>query len=241
MRSLNRYVSQTSYMLFLTLPMSIIGFTLTVTFTLLGLVLSPLWIGLPLLHAAIRASHGMMRFDLSLQRELLAPAVIEGRPEPALLAPFRFRDMFTQPSLYAPVLYWTLKLPLAVFQFAFAVIFPLCGACIVLSPVVYIVLAQYGIEIFNDDIVMNVLLPAFTAYQRSLVASGIGLIMLLIGIAVLNGFAKASVRLLNGLGIAAAPPVQASAVTAMDNTAPTSSSYPPIESYMYNKEEAFSG
>ncbi|WP_438447031.1 sensor domain-containing protein [Gorillibacterium sp. sgz5001074] len=256
MKGINRYVSQTSYMLFFTLPMSIIGFVLTVTFTALGLALTPIGIGLPLLHAAIRAAHGMMRFDLGLQRELLAPAAVQGRPEPAELGSFRFRDMFTQARLYAPLLYWMMKLPLAVFQFASAVIFPLCGACMMISPAVYIILARYGIDLYHDDLVMNVLLTELTDYQRYWVVSGIGLVMVLIGLGVLNGLAKAAVRLLNGLG--AAPSGQASGGTIRETApireaAPISetlmireepaadSSYPSLDSYLRGKEEAFSG
>lgn len=235
-------------MLFFTLPMSIIGFVLTVTFTVLGLVLSPVGIGLPLLHASIRAAHGMMKFDLDLQRELLSPAATEGWPEPAELGPFRFRDMFTQARLYAPVLYWTMKLPLACFQFAFTVMFPLCGAGIILFPVIYTVLSSYGIEIekYSGDYVMNVLLPTLTADQRSWVAFGVGLAMVVIGGGVLNGLAKASVRLLNGLGAAA--PGQAIMASVGETgrvnviEAPAAATgYPSLDSYVYGKEEAFSG
>ncbi|MDF2716793.1 MAG: hypothetical protein K0R28_3718 [Paenibacillus sp.] len=203
MKSLNRYRKQTLYMLFVTLPFSIIGFVLSVTFTALGLALTPLWIGLPILHATLRASRGMMRFDLSLQRGLLAPAVIETLPSPAAPSEFRYRDMFTQAKLYAPLLYWLVKLPTAVLQFAAAVVLPLCGACIVLSPLVYVVLSRYGIEIFTDDLVLDVLLPTLTAYQRSWIASGIGLAMVLVGIGVLSGLAASSVRWLGGLSAAA--------------------------------------
>jgi hypothetical protein len=203
MKSLSRYRKQTLYMLFVTLPFSIIGFVLSVTFTALGLALTPLWIGLPILHATLRASRGMMRFDLSLQRGLLAPGVIETLPPPAAPIEFRFRDMFTQGKLYAPLLYWLLKLPTAVLQFAAAVALPLCGACIVLSPLVYVVLSRYGIEIFTDDLVLDVLLPTLTAYQRSWIASGIGLAMVLVGIGVLRGLAASSVQWLGGLSAAA--------------------------------------
>lgn len=203
MKSLNRYRKQTLYMLFLTLPISIIGFVLTVTFTALGLALTPLWIGLPILHATLRAAHGFMRFDLELQRRLLSPAAAEELPAPAVPDTFRYRDMFTQSKRYAPLLYWLLKLPIAVLQFAAAVVLPLCGTCIILSPLVYIVLSRYGIEIFNDDIVLNVLLPTLTAYQRSWIASGIGLAMVLVGFVVLNGTSASSVRWLGGLSAAA--------------------------------------
>ncbi|WP_158289596.1 sensor domain-containing protein [Paenibacillus flagellatus] len=207
MKTMRRYGRQTLYMLFITLPFSIIAFVVSTTFAVVGLALTPLWIGLPILQGALIAARRLMAFDLDLQRRLTAvdPDGAES-PIPAY-EPIRYRDLFTQGRLYAPLLYWLLKLPIAVLQFAAAVVLPVAGVAVMLSPLVYIVLARYGIDIFADDVVMDILLPALSPYQRSWVASGIGLVLASAGIVVLNNAAKGSVRWLSGLTVPAERPI----------------------------------
>lgn len=200
MKWFTRYRKQTGYMLFVALPLSIVGFTLSTVWISLGLALSLLWIGLPLLRAGLRFSHAFMRSDLSLQRGLLSPAQLETIPlAPDVPGEIRYRDMFSQPALYTPLLYWLLKLPVAVLQFSLALIFPLCGLAITLSPLVYYVLNQYGIPAFQDEVFFNVLLPMLDPFERSWVASGIGFVMVLSGIGLLGEVALGGNRWLGAL------------------------------------------
>lgn len=218
MKWFSRYRKQTGYMLFATLPLGIVGFTLSTVWISLGLALSLLWIGLPLLRAGLRFSHAFMRFDLSLQRSLLSPARLETMPlPPDVPGEIRYRDMFSLPALYTPLLYWLLKLPVAVLQFALAVIFPLCGLAITLSPLVYYVLNQYGIPAFQDDLFFDVLLPMLDPFERSWVASGIGFVMVLSGIGLLGEVALGGNRWLGALAARPGTNPAAPAATSADD------------------------
>lgn len=188
---LSRYCNQTIYMLLLALPLALIGFILSVTLLALGIVLTPLLIGLPILKLAIATANGLMRFDLGLQHNA-APAKMNFRYMEAASrqAPVTYKSLFVSLQPYTPIGYWVAKLPIAVLQFAVAAVFPVTCFVTMLSPVIYTVLKQFDIVLFENDLFMNALAPAWTPFERSWIAGGLGLAMLVLGIAVLNGCAR---------------------------------------------------
>jgi hypothetical protein len=183
---IGRYASQTLYMLFVTLPLSIIGFVLSVTLTALGFGLTPLLIGLPILKMSVHLSHALMMADARRIRMLLPEKYAASLPYQHAFGPFTFKDLFTSTTPYIPLSYWLVKLPAAVLQFAAAVILPLAGTAALLSPVVYLVLKQYDIEIYADDDVFNTIFPMLSPLERSYIGSGVGLLFILIGWGVLS-------------------------------------------------------
>ncbi|PWW05254.1 putative sensor protein [Paenibacillus cellulosilyticus] len=183
---IGRYASQTLYMLFITLPLSIISFVLSVTLTALGFGLTPLLIGLPILKMSVHLSHALMMADARRIRMLLPEKYAAALPYQHAFGPFSYKDLFTSTAPYFPLTYWLVKLPASVLQFAAAVTFPLVGTAALLSPVVYLVLKQYDIEIYQDDVVFNTIFPMLSPLERSYVGSGVGLLFLLIGWSVLS-------------------------------------------------------
>ncbi|GMK37883.1 hypothetical protein PCCS19_09370 [Paenibacillus sp. CCS19] len=182
---IGRYVSQTIYMLFITLPLSIIGFVLSVTLTALGFGLTPLLIGLPILKLSVHLSHVLMMEDARRVRMLLPEKYAAALPYKHAFGPFTYKDLFTSTAPYLPLSYWLVKLPAAVLQFAAAAVLPLSGIAALLSPVVYLVLKQYDIEIYQDDVVMDTIFPMLSPLERSYIGSGVGLVFILIGWSVL--------------------------------------------------------
>lgn len=178
---LGRYIERTLYMLFITLPLTIVGFVLSVTLTALGFGLTPLLIGLPILKAAAYVSHLLMLADVYRTRRLM-PTTANGSALPSVpFGPFTYRDMFTSSAPYVPLMYWVFKLPAAIVQFTAAVVFPLSGAAMLLTPVVYLVLDRFGIPILQDDIVFDTLFPNLEPLQRSYIGTGVGALFILIG------------------------------------------------------------
>ncbi|MBD3921839.1 sensor domain-containing protein [Paenibacillus sp. PR3] len=183
---LGRYVSQTIYMLFITLPLSIIGFVLSVTLTALGFGLTPLLIGLPILKLSVHLSHALMMADARRVRMLLPEKYAAALPYQHAFGPFTYKDLFTSTAPYLPLSYWLVKLPAAVLQFAAAAVLPLSGIAALLSPVVYLVLKQYDIEIYQDDVVMDTIFPMLSPLERSYIGSGVGVVFILVGWGVLS-------------------------------------------------------
>jgi|GEM_PF-1154340 len=183
---IGRYVSQTIYMLFITLPLSIIGFVLSVTLTALGFGLTPLLIGLPILKLSVHLSHALMMADAHRVRMLLPEKYAAALPYQHAFGPFTYKDLFTSTAPYLPLSYWLVKLPAAVLQFAAAAVLPLSGIAALLSPVVYLVLKQYDIVIFQDDVVMDTIFPMLSPLERSYIGSGVGLVFILVGWGVLS-------------------------------------------------------
>lgn len=183
---LGRFASQTLYMLFITLPLSIIGFVLSVMLTALGFGLTPLLIGLPILKISVHLSHALMMADTRRVRMLLPEKYAAALPYQHTFGPFSYKDLFTSTAPYFPLTYWLVKLPAAVLQFAAAAALPLAGTAALLSPVVYLILKQYDIEIYQDDVVFNTIFPMLSPLERSYVGSGVGLLFILIGWSVLS-------------------------------------------------------
>ncbi|MWC29727.1 sensor domain-containing protein [Paenibacillus sp. MMS18-CY102] len=179
--ALGRYMIQAIYMLLVTLPLSIIGFTLSVTLIALGFGLTPLLIGLPLLKLAVHLSHALMMEDVRRTRGILPAKAANAVPSQHAFGPFTYRELLTTTAPYVPLGYWLGKLPAAIGQFTAAVVFPICGTAMLFSPAVYLILERYGIPSFQDDVVFDVLMPALTGLQRAYVATGLGAVFILIG------------------------------------------------------------
>ena len=179
--ALARYMIQTIYMLLVTLPLSIIGFTLSVTLIALGFGLVPLLIGLPLLKLAVHISHALMMEDVRRTRGILSAKAATAVPHQHAFGPFTYRELLTTSAPYVPLGYWLGKLPAAIGQFTAAVVFPVCGTAMLFSPAVYLILDRYGIPSFQDDVVFDVLTPALSGIQRAYIGSVIGIVFVMIG------------------------------------------------------------
>lgn len=188
------FLLKMQYFLITTLPLGILGFAFAVIFGIAGIALTPIGIGIPILYVALVGSRRLMSLD---------EQVLKGGPdrpggtridmEEAAAKP-AMRQVLLSAESYLPLLYWLLKLPLSILQFTLAVAFPVSGFVLLFAPFIHwAALHGYGYELFNNDVVMDMLLPMATPAQRSYVVAGLGLIWFLIGFYAVNRMFRASV------------------------------------------------
>lgn len=189
------FLLKMQYFVVTTLPLGILGFVFAVTFGLVGVVLTPLGIGIPILYVALIGSRALLSLDAQALQGgsgLRGEAAVEAADTAAKPG---MRQVLLSVESYLPLLYWLLKLPLSIIQFTLAVAFPVSGFVLLFAPLVYWAALQgYGYELFNNDIVMDVLLPMASPAQRSYAVAGLGLIWFLVGFYVVNRMFSASVR-----------------------------------------------
>ncbi|WP_037818276.1 sensor histidine kinase, partial [Streptomyces sp. NRRL B-12105] len=151
-----RSLREFSYLM-LSLPLSIIMFTLAVTMVSLGAGLLVTFVGVPLLAATLATCRGFGTLERARARALLGLDV--GEPEP--LRP-RERGvlawtgaMFRSGSSWRHLLYALLHLPWAVFAFAVALSFWAYGWAMLTYPLWFWVFpmwaGQGGIQLFGDE------------------------------------------------------------------------------------------
>lgn len=186
------------------LPEGILSFSLVLVGSILGISLLIVWIGIPVLVATLTAARVMLREEARLNGDGKAHA--SWIPLAADQWASGLRDAFTPGSwraligllqegeTYSALLYGLLRLPVGIISFTLAVVLPAVAVGVVLTPLSYII----NTEMFSFDIValewadwIHIpLLSDMTPFQRSWVASGIGLVLVLLLPPLFRGLGK---------------------------------------------------
>ncbi|MBB6732529.1 sensor domain-containing protein [Cohnella zeiphila] len=128
--------------------------------------------------------------------EALGGQVAIGSPQHEAGSPWRqWLRTLAQPRGYFAVFYNIAQFPLSIALFCLSVVLPAVVFGLMLAPAAYKVSSYlYGYELFQDDVVFNLLLPPLSPFQRSLVVAGIGLLLFLF----LSAMLRACGRLYEG-------------------------------------------
>ncbi|WP_159882160.1 sensor domain-containing protein [Paenibacillus puerhi] len=198
------FLIKMQYFLVTTLPLGVLGFAFAVTFFALGVALTPLGIGIPILYFALLGCKRLQELDAqALGRKETRKEEFGYLDEPQTPAEGKrgMKAVLLSLESYLPVAYWILKLPISLVQFVLAVAFPVAGFILLFAPLVYLAAAQwYGFNLFADDLVMDKLLPMASPQERSYVVAGVGLVWFLIGIYLVNRMFRASIWFANAWG-----------------------------------------
>ncbi|MEK8132283.1 sensor domain-containing protein [Paenibacillus filicis] len=198
------FLIKMQYFLVMTLPLGILGFAFTIVFFTLGVALTPIGIGIPILYFALIGCRRLQDLDARALGRPDQPGEFDPSGETAQGQQDgmgRMKAVLLSLESYLPVLYWIIKLPLSIIQFVLAVTFPVVGIILLFAPLVYMAAAQwYGYDLFSGDMVMDMLLPMATPQQRSYVVAGIGFVWFLLGIYVVNRMFRASIWFVGAWG-----------------------------------------
>ncbi|MBB6672894.1 sensor domain-containing protein [Cohnella nanjingensis] len=176
-------------MLLLALPRGIAMFVVAVAGICIGLTLSIIGIGIPILAGTLSWLSKMKqdderRWDSWRLGAKAAPATIgaaaaddDGQPSSAWRSWF---GTILRPQSIRAAGYAILQFPISIAMFVVAVTIPATVFALIVSPAAYKVsMYLYHFELFNDTEVMQMLLPPLSPFERSLVVAGIGFFLLL--------------------------------------------------------------
>ncbi|CAI6041968.1 sensor domain-containing protein [Cohnella sp. JJ-181] len=186
------------------LPLGVVMFVLTLTGVVLGLSLAIVGIGIPILAATLTWS------ALRMQRENqrwsawragapipeAAGAALQQAPggEPASAARTSWRGWFRalgNPQGYRAAAHQLLGFPLRIALFVVSLVVPLSVFAVMLAPAAFKVSDYLYGYVLYDDATMNMLLPPLSPFERSLVVSGIGVVLMLFVPALLRACGRA--------------------------------------------------
>lgn len=170
----------------MSLPKGIVAFVIAVTGICVSLPLIIVWIGIPLLAVTLAACSGMMRREESAVNNWMRGE--ELKPEYANAStPLHgsgWRSLFFllgQGQTYRGLLYSVAQLPIGITGFTLAVVLPATAFGILLSPIAYWVSDRFfSFDLFSFDSTLFFLLPDLSSYERSWIAAGIGLVLVLL-------------------------------------------------------------
>ncbi|MHA6531831.1 sensor domain-containing protein [Paenibacillus sp. BAC0078] len=173
-------------MLVMSLPKGIAAFVIAVAGICVSVPLIILWIGLPLLAATLAVCRRMM-----VQEEQVVEGWIRGdhgQPErtddPEPQRRDGWRSLFTllgQGQTYRGIIYSIAQLPIGIAGFTFAIVLPVTAFGVLLSPLAYWVSDRlFSFELFSYDTTWVYFLSDMSPYERSWVAGGIGLGLVLL-------------------------------------------------------------
>ncbi len=201
-------------MLLLSLPKGIASFVTAVAGLAVSLPLSVFVIGLPLLaETLVLCSHMMSAERWRVERWLQGRSGDEtpgAEAKPAKPGWQGWRALLAvlgQTRSYRGALYALLQLPIGIAAFTLAVVLPVTSWAVMLSPLAYQIGSRFfSFELFSDGWVMNGILPAWTGYERSWAAAGLGAVLVLLMPAVLRALGRLYAAWILGLAGPAASP-----------------------------------
>ncbi|WP_219640770.1 sensor domain-containing protein [Cohnella sp. CFH 77786] len=173
-------------MLMLALPKGIAAFITVAAGLSVSLPLSVFLIGLPLLAETLVLCGRMMETERALAAQWRQAGQTDGeggqgagdrgwRGWRALLA------VLGQGRSYRGILFGLLQLPIGIAAFVTGIAVPIAAFAFLLSPLAYqISMGWFSFELFADPIVMDRLLPAWSGFERSWLAAGIGALFVLL-------------------------------------------------------------
>ncbi len=180
-------------------PLGIVYFTVFVTGISLGIALTPLVVGIPILAAVLALAGHVGRIEAGLLREVLGHEVTWSTADPGDLALWPYlKTVATRPSNYLLMMFALASFALGITVFTGLVIWFTLAPVLILAPVLYwIPGVNYGvttadvIEVgpvsVNGDTVSQL---SVTTLPEALVASLFGVVLAVIGLHLLNGTAR---------------------------------------------------
>lgn len=206
-------MTNTIVFLLMSLPMSIIYFTLTIVGFSLGMGTLVIWIGLPILFATLFMVQAMATAERTMVSSLLQmphPDQPYARPEARGFLR-RFGNLLRDPYTWTGMVYMLfLKLPLGILNFTLTVVFLAVSAALTCLPLVYL------LNLFIDSILLksgvpspqSILIPYFVeihgsfdplAFVRSFAAVPLGLVLWFMTGSLLKALAVFSGTLANAM------------------------------------------
>jgi hypothetical protein len=175
--------------LFLAFPLGLLYFVFLVTGLSLGLGLIIIWVGVFILLAVFAIWYGLLAFEramaIGLLREKIPPMASPAAPGSGVWK--RFTAALKNPVTWKGLLYLVAKFPIGIFSFVVLVTFLSTGLALLLAPAYYN-LVNPGINITLDG---SFFTPIWVvnSLPKAIVASVVGIFVLLIGLQAFNGLA----------------------------------------------------
>lgn len=196
-------LSPSAYVL-LSLPLGIFYYCFVAAGLALSIGLLPLWIGFPILLGVLLAIERFGRYERSAAKGVLGEydtdsgsgddADPSSPPKSGIFS--NLGRLLARTRTYAALLLLVLKLPIGIVNFVVSVAFASTGIALIFTPVVYFGI-QYFLEvnIFENNILMELFPIDLTPLQQSLMCSAIGIVMLLFSYFVIKLLSAISARL----------------------------------------------
>lgn len=190
------------------LPRGVAMFAVAVVGTCLGVTLSIVGIGIPILAGTMAWCERQMKEDQlrwgrwrrgernerqagEPQADMSVDAPVDGTVERAAAG---WRSWFAAVARiqgYRAIFYNIAQFPLSIAVFCASVIIPAVVFGLILEPLAYKVSTYlYDFQLYFDDKVMQMLLPPLSPFQRSLAVAGAGLVLLLFMAPLVRGFGR---------------------------------------------------
>ena len=164
--------------LFLSFPLGIVYFVMTVTGISVGAGLAVIAVGIPILVFTLMVAGLFARLERTLLRALLGAQIRPPRPfsaPPGIIA--SLKAYLGRAETWKAVIYSLVHLPFAVIAFTLVVSFIPAGAVLLLTPLAYTLVP---FEICDLRV---------TTLDQAVLCSSMGAILLLIGLHLMNGWA----------------------------------------------------
>lgn len=177
-------------LLLLSLPKGIASFTFAVAGLTVGITLSALVIGLPLLALVLIMCRRMLENENRLvtgwlHGEKLAKLEADGTSAPASVGK-GWRSLlavFASPRAYRGIFYCISQLAAGITFFTLSIVLPVTAFGVMLSPAAYLISERwFEFDLFDNGWLMQQIIPslALTSYQQSWIAGGIGALLTLV-------------------------------------------------------------
>jgi len=197
--------------LLLSLPLSLVYFTLAITGFSLGVGTLVIWIGLPILFATLYMVHGMAEIERNMVRSLLhmphPDLAHERMPAQGLLR--RLGNLLRDPYTWTGLLYMLfIKLPLGIISFTLTLTFLLVSICLAFLPLAYLISLFVNVILLKSGVQPgdSILIPYFLEvhgsfdplmFARSFVGLPLGFVFGFLTIQLIRGLASFSGILAN--------------------------------------------
>lgn len=170
--------------LLLGLPLGVLYFVILITGFSLGTGLSITIVGIPILVAMIFVTYILGDLDRTLTSKLLGVKIgkPEARPSNNDTARSILVAQLKSSQFWKELVYLILKMPLGIISFTLAVVFVSVSLALILTPFIYTYVPDAQIMLWNGFEVDTM--------QRALVTSVVGVILSIISVAIINGFAS---------------------------------------------------
>lgn len=166
--------------LFLSFPLGIFYFVFLITGVSLGIGLSIIWIGIPLLFLVITGWWGMARLERTIAAGLLQADLAPAAPRPAGSGLIdRLKRLLTDPFTWKGLLFLFLKFPLGILSFVLSVSLVSVSLSLILAPFYY----------WIPEVDLNFVFARVVTMEGALFVSLVGVAIGFVTVIVLNGLA----------------------------------------------------
>lgn len=170
--------------LLLGLPLGVLYFVILVTGFTLGTGLIITLVGIPILVAMIFVTYILGDLDRTLTSKLLGVKIgkPEARPSNSESASSILVAQLKSLQFWKELVYLLLKMPLGVISFTIAIVFVTVSLALILTPFIYTYVPDAQIMLWNGF--------EIDTMQRAIVTSVVGIILSVLCVPLINGFAS---------------------------------------------------